>query len=691
MPNQHVPTLGPVRCNSGRGLLLLSALLTLLPVRAADLPTVPLADITYAAGRYVAVGPAGRRFWSADGTAWQAASPAQANAYVAVTHTGTRFAALTAEGKIFESPDGSVWSPLGQVEDTPSATGLAYGAGRYVVVDESGYISSSTNGRDWVAAFEPSANAFESLYRVAYGGGRFVAVGVDETSTKPYSLIRTSPDGLKWTRERHLGNEELRGVSFLDNQFACVGLLSSDDADASLLLTQVPGSTWNRQTLPGDSTLQGIAQGQGVWAAVGDGGAIQVFDGSAWSRRWAGDPPPDLTAIAYGPAGFIAVGNTGVSVRSVDGKSWISANPFAGADLTCITAGPGVIVGGGPLLAGALWIREPNGEWGNTFYEDAGGESAAIHGVCRGTDLYVAVGGVYDEDFNSHGLLLTSADGRFWQPAPLTSGEEFYGVTFGGGRFVAVGQRDGDIPDTIRTSTNGTDWAYCSPNTGQQGMGLLAVTYGDGQFVATGWSGGIVSSFDGIHWEPMESGVFANLNAVTHAFGQFVAVGSGGTVAVSADGEIWDQRSVGQAHDLAAVVQHQDAVYCVGTGGFMARSTDLRTWTPVNCGITNNLTGLTSQGTTLWVVGEQGAILGIDTAPTEAAHLQVQIDPTNPARVRVDIHGAPHSMHRLESCPVLESSSVWSLQQTVVLDADGRTTIPLPLENLARFYRSAAP
>lgn len=694
MPAECVSRPGAARRHPAAIVLLLGVLLAPDSASAANPPTGPLSDITFGAGRYVAVGPAGRRFWSADGTAWQAGSPAQTNIYVAVTHTGSRFAALTDDGTLFESSDGAAWTRLGQVNASYGPTDLAYGAGRFVVVDESGSIFASTTGTDWTVAFEPSLNSYEYLYGVAYGGGKFVAVGVDNTSTKPYSVIRTSPDGLKWTRERHALNEDLRGVSFLDGQFACVGLASSTSADASLLLTQVPGLSWNRQTLPGDLTLQSIAQGQGITAAVGDGGAITVFDGTSWSRRSAGVPPPDLKAIAYGPAGFIAVGNVGLAVRSVDGQSWVSSSSLTGVDFTCVAAETSVVVGGCSLFdLGSLWISEGNGTWGNTWYEDGEGWGAEIHAVCRGVNLYAAAGFKEGED-SPGGLLLSSSDGRSWQLAPPTNGERFHGLTYGNGLFVAVGSREAanfTTYDTIRTSSDGKNWISRVPNTGADAFGLLAVTHGGGQFVAVGAIGTIILSFDGIHWEPIESGTFADLNAVTYAFSQYVTVGLGGTVLVSQDGEVWEPRSVGATRDLNAVVVHQGALYCAGAGGFMAKTTDLKSWSPVTSGVTNNLTGMASAGTTLWVVGEQGTILQLDTDPPLPAVLRVNVS-TPPAKsIVLTIGGRPGSVHRLEACSAITPVPVWGVLQPVTIGPDGVTVLSLPREASAQFYRCVMP
>jgi len=74
------------------------------------------------------------------------------------------------------------------------------------------------------------------------------------------------------------------------------------------------------------------------------------------------------------------------------------------------------------------------------------------------------------------GTILTSTDGTTW--TLQTSGTPLNGVTYGGGKFAAVGNSG-----TILTSTDGTTWTAQTSGTTNQ---LNGVTYGNGRFVAVG-------------------------------------------------------------------------------------------------------------------------------------------------------------------------------------------------------------
>src|SRR5436305_8237113 len=78
-------------------------------------------------------------------------------------------------------------------------SGVAYGNGQFVAVDDVGTITTSADGTNWVQRQSWPQSIYFDLSRVAYGNGRFVAVG---------STIETSADGVSWIeRENTLPRE----------------------------------------------------------------------------------------------------------------------------------------------------------------------------------------------------------------------------------------------------------------------------------------------------------------------------------------------------------------------------------------------------------------------------------------------------------------------------------------------------
>jgi hypothetical protein len=101
------------------------------------------------------------------------------------------------------------------------------------------------------------------------------------------------------------------------------------------------------------------------------------------------------------------------------------------------------------------------------------------------TPEFVAV--AYDSDKAAY-----SADGIKWRTATMPSRVEWFGVTYGNGKFVAVSNSD-----KAAYSADGIRWtAVTMPSSGWQG-----VAYGNGKFVAISYgSSKAAYSADGISW-----------------------------------------------------------------------------------------------------------------------------------------------------------------------------------------------
>ena len=84
-----------------------------------------------------------------------------------------------------------------------------------------------------------------------------------------------------------------------------------------------------------------------------------------------------------------------------------------------------------------------------------------------------------------------------------------------------------------------------SRNPSPTGNNLYGVTYGNGTFVAVGDLGTILTSPDGMAWDPEFSGTSAAVEWVTYASSTFVAVGENGTILTSPDGVAWTPRDSG--------------------------------------------------------------------------------------------------------------------------------------------------
>jgi hypothetical protein len=241
----------------------------------------------------------------------------------------------------------------------------------------------------------------------------------------------------------------------------------------------------------------------------------------------------------------------------------------------------------------------------------------SLYGVTYGNGRFVAVG--------HYETILTSPDGVTWTGTGAQTSRAIawlQGVTYGDGLFVVVGDFG-----TILTSPDGVTWTERSSETGHR---LRGVTYGNGLFVAVGW-GTILTSLDGVNWTAQTPGT-GWLLSVTYGDGLFVAVGDGGAILTSPDGVTWTRRASGTGIDLRSVTYGNGRFVAVGGNGTILTSPDGVTWTWRASGTRNRLWSV-AYGNGLFVaVGDSGTIL---TSP-DGVSWTAQTSGTNPR---------PHWLH----------------------------------------------
>jgi len=139
----------------------------------------------------------------------------------------------------------------------------------------------------------------------------------------------------------------------------------------------------------------------------------------------------------------------------------------------------------------------------------------------------------------------------------------------GEGLFVAVGQ-DG----RIKSSKGGIKWVGRDSGTVES---LNGITYGNGKFVAVG-EGVIVTSSDGISWTTKSS---LTLNEVVWHRDKFYAVGKFGTILSSSDGEAWSKVEIESDESLNDIYAYGTKLAVVGNDGGFYSSDDGESWTKV--------------------------------------------------------------------------------------------------------------
>jgi serine/threonine protein kinase len=305
---------------------------------------------------------------------------------------------------------------------------------------------------------------------------------------------------------------------------------------AALTGTAFPGYPGQQ----GAVTVTSIAPGGGTQEAVGSADGHPAIwrraAGGAWTLVSAASPAvsqrpgaENLTSVAHGPQGWIAVGGVvsgavqqPIVVTSADGVTWHALDslaPFAGPDsyVTGAAAGPDgyVIVGkhvtGDRTFAAMWWSADLRG-WvqGSNGGLDGRLKPSTVYAVAAAPAGFVAAG-----THATHGAIWTSPDGQNWSPADMAmpagaSAAVLRLVAANGSRVVAAGYaatRAGDIPVVVASADGGRHWRQIvlqAPG----GLGAVtALTAAGSGFVAAGQAGPAGaqravtwSSPDGLSW-----------------------------------------------------------------------------------------------------------------------------------------------------------------------------------------------
>lgn len=475
------------------------------------------------------------------------------------------YAAVGDFGIIMTSTNGSDWTV--RQSGTMNLNGIAYGAGRFVAVGNGGRIlRSSTGAADGYATWnEVSSGTPANLNGIVHNGTVFVAVGNSQISENfpfvPRMTILTSPDGLVWSDHSPL----LPINEFLD--------------------------------------LRDVAAGNGTLVAAGQGGILytSLDDGVTWNRV-----PDDLdnrgsaiNSISFGANTFVAVGDFAqVSLSFDSGLTWIPVSiPGTFADLKGVSYGTGglftAVGSDGSILTsenlGANWSIQDSGIPGD-------GTGATLLTVTATSSGLLAAG--------QYGSLLTSPDGISWTDRRRSVTDlTLRSVSRGNGVFVAVGGAavTAGAPAAaaiVRSADNGQTWTAASiPGSSQN---LTSVAYGSGLFVAVGKSAynfanptataTILTSPDGITWTQRASGSFLGLNAVAFVNNRFIAVGDynplgndkpeGAALLTSTNGITWtfSQIITQNGFPLHGIGFNGSTYILVGELGSLLTSTNGTTW-----------------------------------------------------------------------------------------------------------------
>lgn len=419
---------------------------------------------------------------------------------------------------------------------------VAYGGGKYVAVGKNGKASYSTDGITWTALTAGTSTGIKFgisyAYSVTYADGKFVVVG--EAGKAAYSV-----DGINWTALTpgagsgiKFGTSTAYSVFYGGSKFIAVG-------EAGKASYSTDGIDWT--VLPagdetgiafGTYTAYALTYGGGKYVIVGESGkASYSTNGVSWFPLTAGEETGikflanDAYAVVYGGNKFVVAGENGYASYSADGETW-----------TTLPAGSGTGIKFGTTSAWSLGY---------------------------GYERFVVVG--------DSGMASYSTDGISW--TALTPGEDTgimlgtnsaWGVKYCDDKFIAVA--DGGYASY---STDGVTWISLPPyrDTGIKfgTYSVYSAAYGSDKFVAVGGGGKASYSTDGISWVSLPRGAstgikFGSTTATSVAYGggKFVVVGYGGKASYSTNGTSWTALTPGED---TGIKFGTDYAYSVAYGG----------------------------------------------------------------------------------------------------------------------------
>ena len=295
---------------------------------------------------------------------------------------------------------------------------------------------------------------------------------------------------------------------------------------------------------------------------------------------------PSLRHVAYGNATFIAVGDNGTILASLDGEEWMQRASGTDTTLKGVAFGKGifVVVGGGNTPSGSKSTILSSSDgilWQESYSKTMEWPyNVSVNAVTYANDMFVAV--------ESTGLFLVSRDGRIWNEINTGHSVSLTGITYGNGIFVAVGSLC--FPTKFgcgyifvaQTSPDGMAWTY--HEAGYVGPNI-EVIYCNDTFVAVG--GSMYFSADGMAWEqalpwvaPEISSI--GLGSVAYGNGVFVGLGHGSYdwcpgIYTSFDGKLWTQR-MQTPHPMRGVTYANGIFVAVGDDSAILTSSDGVSW-----------------------------------------------------------------------------------------------------------------
>jgi hypothetical protein len=231
------------------------------------------------------------------------------------------------------------------------------------------------------------------------------------------------------------------------------------------------------------------------------------------------------TSVAYGNGVWVAVSSSGTGNRvmsSSDGINWTIRTSAADNNWTSVVYGASDNLFVAVASSGSDRVMtSPDGiTW---TLRSTAGDNVDWRSVTYGGGRFVAVGD-YDAFFPTQ--VMWSNDGITWNTVAVPGTNDFKSVTWSGTRFIAVSNNG---TNRVMRSTDGTSWSAISADY----VDWSSITSGNNILVAVGTSGvgkrAMYSLNDGFSWRAVKTPADNNWTSVSYLSNLFIAVSSDGT------------------------------------------------------------------------------------------------------------------------------------------------------------------
>lgn len=288
-----------------------------------------LTSAAYGNGRWVVSGTDGRVYTSTDAVKWTHQLTDEPTYWENVVHHNGTWMITGGSEDVLISIGGQAWRPQ-SIENSDWIWASTWGDGQWVVVDALGKVFTSVDTSDW--ALKTTLTTDTIIDDIHYADGQWIAAsGLGEVFTSPdlseWTKVWTAPGQLLIEGEEPFPIQ-LYAVDHADGRWVIAGGVDPV-VNVGFVATSTDGMSWQAVPLAGDDLFVfDIAHANGRWvaASVGLGGLHYSDNGIEWKAhpQFSAEQAPYLYDLDFDGSQFIASGQDGTILQSLDGSTWTS-------------------------------------------------------------------------------------------------------------------------------------------------------------------------------------------------------------------------------------------------------------------------------------------------------------------------------------------------------------------------------